>query len=444
MPAGRSLRPGCGRVVLRLRRSLASLALLTAMFATVPPIAHATGFGLSDQFANHFADPRFEALPIDYVRLVVPWDVALTDPRSADEWLSTARNLGLVPLVAFQGNAAQRCPDDPCAVPSLRAYLEAFAAFRARWPEVDEFTPWNEPNHPDQPTADAPAAAAALHDALRRACPACTVVAGDVLDSDGAKQWLGRYREALQTRPLVWSLHNYGDAAHDRPSFTGWLVHAVDEPIWITETGGIVRLRSHGQDVMPYDEQRAAAATEKALDIVRSYPSRIARAYFYEWAASPGDGFDSGLVRPDGSPRPALSIVQDALAAPGARPGCHRSRGLQRQRPAPAEPRPHADHGRCPRSLPLAAHPVPPVAVLPWVVDVDGRPKHPWPPAPACLPVLRHPSRSCAARPGDGVRRGASASEAPRRAFSDRNRCDGSPGRDRRVGLADAAHRLRR
>ena len=279
--------------------------------------SYAVQFGLSDQHAYDLADPLFAALRVDYVRLVVPWNVAITDPSAADEWLQTAAQQHLVPMVAFERASTDRCPDQPCSIPSLASYGDGFAAFRARWPEVHEFTAWNEPNHPNQPTEARPAQAAALYDELRNDCSSCLVVAGDMLDSAGMKTWFANYRSALKTTPQVWGLHNYGDTTYDRTSYTGWLAGTVSEPIWLTETGGIVHFTSGGQDVLPYDEDRAAESVRKALSIISAYPNSISRAYFYEWRADRLDSFDSGFLRPDGSSRPALAVFQRAV---GRRP----------------------------------------------------------------------------------------------------------------------------
>jgi hypothetical protein len=290
---------------------------MAAMAAGLAPAAGATDFGLSDQHQLNFLDRRFRELPIDHVRLTVPWDVALTDPTRADAWLNTAANLGLTPLVAFEHGAGDRCPAAPCRLPALAEYREAVAAFRARWPFVRELTGWNEPNHPSQPTVSDPTAAAAMHDALRRDCPTCLVVAGDTVDSASMRGWVRDYRAALTTTPAAWSLHNYGDTTYDRPSYTEWLLSQVDGPVWITETGGIARLESDGHVLLPHDEARAADSVRKALAIVRAHPDRIQRAYFYQWVAGAHEAFDSGLLRPDGSGRPSLEVVRDAL---GTRP----------------------------------------------------------------------------------------------------------------------------
>ena len=295
----------------------AAVALAAGGAVVAPSSAIATEFGLSDQHQLNFLDARFRSLPIDHVRLTVPWDAALTDPEAVGAWLRTASNLSLEPLVAFEHAAGDRCPGPPCRLPSLDEYRAAVAAFRARWPSVRELTPWNEPNHPSQPTVSAPAAAAAMHDALRRDCERCTIVAGDTVDSASMRGWIRDYRAALTTAPRAWSLHNYGDTTYERPSYTAWLIGQVDAPVWITETGGIAALKSDGRVLLPLDEERAAASVAKALAIVRAHADRIERAYFYQWVAGPDEEFDSGLLRPGGGARPSLDVVRAAL---GTRP----------------------------------------------------------------------------------------------------------------------------
>ena len=294
--------------------------LIVAM-SSVTPALGAT-FGLSDQNEGNFADSRFAALPVDHVRLVVPWDAALTEPGRTASWLASAGQRSLTPLVAFGRSRSDRCPDAPCVLPSMGEYLDAVAAFRARWPQVREFTPWNEPNHPSEPTVSSPAQAAGFHDGLRRDCATCLVVAGDTVDSASMRPWVREYRAALQTTPQAWSLHNYGDVTYDRPSYTEWLLDLVSEPVWITETGGIVRLSANGVDVLPYDESRAEASMHKALALIDAHPARIARAYVYHWRADGLSQFDSGLVRADGGSRPSFDVLRARLGdrPPGTTP----------------------------------------------------------------------------------------------------------------------------
>jgi hypothetical protein len=50
-----------------------------------------------------------------------------------------------------------------------------------------------------------------------------------------------------------------------------------------------------------------------AFKLARRFP-RIQRVYLYQWQkTNPQDRFDSGLVAPDGSERPALDVLRDHL-----------------------------------------------------------------------------------------------------------------------------------
>jgi hypothetical protein len=102
-----------------------------------------------------------------------------------------------------------------------------------------------------------------------RSCPSCTIVAGDVLDSGSYGTWLRRFLAASN--------------ASGRTTFSA-------------------------------SEAQAAAAIDRAFALAATRP-RIARMYVYEWQAFPGDTFDSGLVRPDGTARPSLAALTRNLAA---------------------------------------------------------------------------------------------------------------------------------
>lgn len=282
----------------------------------IPSTARALVVGISDQNPGPFDDRRLATLPIDHARLIVPWDAALTNPGPVDRWLRRAAARRMVPLIAFEHGAGDTCPGS-CVLPSPSAYADAFAAFRLRWPAVSEFTPWNEPNYPGQPTSDAPEQAAALHDVLRGACPTCQVIAGDMLDNAGMKSWFSAYRAALATQPLAWGIHNYGDVTYERASYTEWLLGQVTEPVWMTETGGIARVVTDGVERLPYDEDRAARSIDKVFALADAHPERIERAYLYQWRADTGANFDAGLVSPDDSSRPSLERV---VARLGLRP----------------------------------------------------------------------------------------------------------------------------
>jgi len=294
-------------------RLLVPLALLAA--AALPAAARAAVVGISDQDPASFADARLGALHLGYARLVVPYDAATSEPARVQAWLAAVAAAGLRPHVAFQHAAGTRCPELPCSAPSRAAYGAAVRRFVARFPQVRTYTTWNEANHVSQPTASRPELVAGYYGQLRAACPGCTVVAGDVLDSGAFVRWIERFRAATTPSPRLWGLHNYSDVTYGRTSGTDAMLAAVPGRLWIEETGGIVTLRdAAGRVTLATDEARAARAVARAFAIARTRP-RIARLYVYQWRADATDRFDSGLVRPDGTARAGLAVLASRLRA---------------------------------------------------------------------------------------------------------------------------------
>jgi hypothetical protein len=265
-------------------------------------------------------DPRFVALGMQHVRIVIPWDMYDREPLRTYGWLKKLGDAGQEPLVAFEHSAGDNCPGSPCTKPSVADYAAAFKRFHEAFPWVREYTPWNEANHSSQPTADDPARAAAYYDAVNEVCPDCTVTAADVLDDLATMQpWLAGFRAAVHGDPLLWGLHNYGDTNRFRATGTDLMLQLVPGAVWLTETGGIVRFVSNGQPVFEYDEQRAADALDQAFDLATLRAQRIPRMYLYQWKANEGSWttFDAGLVGYDWSSRPGLAVVQRRLV-PGS------------------------------------------------------------------------------------------------------------------------------
>jgi hypothetical protein len=300
-----------------VRRLAGILAATLALCGAATPAAWGGDVlvGIGDQSPDSLSDPLFKALDVNTTRIVLPWDVATKDPHALWGWAVTAQNEGLEPLLALGHSRGDACPRSPCALPSDDAYLDAFRMIRARYPWVREFTPWNEPNHASQPTAGDPAAAAHYANLMAGECPECTIVAGDMLDAPGMADYLARYKAALDFTPSAWSLHNYYDTNYFTSNGTRAFVNAVDGPVWLTESGGIVTWRSAGgQTQMPYDERRAAASVQWALDLARTYSDRVARLYVYQWRPGATDDFDAGLLRADGTTRPAYDVLLRALS----------------------------------------------------------------------------------------------------------------------------------
>src|SRR3954453_7603339 len=183
-------------------RVLVVVAVCAGALATAPRAQASWGFelGIGEQGIEMFSDPRFGALGLEHVRLVVPYDVACrpgTAQAYLDSWLAAARSAGARPLVAFASSSRI------LGLPSYRTYLGCMRAFHRRYPRVRDFNPWNEANHGSQPTLRNPRRAGGSYNALRRVCPRCNVAAGDVLDWWNMRRWVLKYKGSLRGRPRL-------------------------------------------------------------------------------------------------------------------------------------------------------------------------------------------------------------------------------------------------
>ena len=262
--------------------------------------------GIGEQNSPMFSDSRFRDLGIRHARLVVPYDAVgrRIDGEIAEVWLAEAARAGVEPFITFGHSREYRKK-----LPSVAEFRAAFRAFRARYPHVKVFAPWNEIHHVRQTTWRAPRRAAEYYNVIRKECTDCTVVAGDVLDQAGMTGYVRRYRRHLDGDPQIWGLHNYSDTNRFRTRGLRGLLRTVGGDVWLTETGGIVRLG----DSLPRDERRAARSVAFAFKLARDN-ERVKRVYFYNWtAARPRDRFDSGLMGRDGKPRPGYDMLHDEL-----------------------------------------------------------------------------------------------------------------------------------
>jgi hypothetical protein len=290
--------------------TLVAAVAAVALMCAAP--ARAVEVGIADQHAATFSEATYRALGLGYARIVVPWDVATTDPASLDAWLNAARASGARPLVSFGVDRRQRCPARPCTPPTADQYATAFTAFHARWPWVTDVGIWNEPNIDTQPTSNSPALVTRYWQAATAICPACRVVAAEVLDSTDAPSYLRAMVAAAPTAPRLWGIHPHEDANHFRSSGTRAILNAVPGEVWFTEASGLVRYTTtDGRTTYRYDEARGARALQQAFDLAGG---RVTRVYVYSWRAQRGaERFDSALLNADGSARPGLAVLRAQL-----------------------------------------------------------------------------------------------------------------------------------
>lgn len=344
---------------------------LVAALALLPAAAHARPLiGIGDQKPDMFSDPRFAWLGVHHVRLVVSWDVMSVPWERAwvDQWLAEARFDGAQPLVAFGHSwyALNRRE-----LPALGAYRRAFLAFRARYPWVRDYTPWNEANHCSQPTCHHPARAAAYYEVVRNACRGCAVTAADVLDQPNMTQWLRDLLGALPrgAQPRLWGLHNYLDANRLRSTGTRRMLRAVRGQIWFTETGGVVH-RHHYSNRIGFEEspRHAALATSWILRLADSQP-RVRRVYLYQWDVTSEDtAWDSGLIGPLGV-RPAFDVLarargRDPRKAPSGQQSSPPPAQQQQQPPQQQSSPPPQQQPPPPQQQPPPSSPPPPNCFL--------------------------------------------------------------------------------
>jgi hypothetical protein len=318
------------------RRALAGAAALVAAFACGLPAgglarapaaagAHAgprLALGISDNSTALFGDPRFRWLGVHVARLVVPWDIVRRPRELAwySAWLQAARAQRVRPLVAFNAD-----PSHPRRLPGLAAYTGAAESFMNLFPWVLDYTPWNEENHPLQPTANDPRRAAEYFNVLSSYCPSCSITAADVLDIPNMATWVRSFLRFAH-RPRLWGLHSYVDVGLGSHERTSLLLRMVRGQVWFTEAGGVVwrwerPYHSHRATYIVHPETHAALLARRLLSLAAISP-RVTRVYYYQWRvphtlrwarAHGGLSWDSGLLRPDCSARPAFFVIAQAV-----------------------------------------------------------------------------------------------------------------------------------
>ena len=273
--------------------------------------------GLSEQDARVFSQPSWQALKLKRVRYIVSWDSYKDAGQSqnAANFLNAAHAAKQDVLVMFTAHSG--CYENGkyskakvCKAPSKSAYKTAVKTFRTAYPWVKTYAPWNEANHVSQPTAKSPKKAAEYYATLRSVCGSkCKVMAADVLDQSTVKKWLTDFIRYSKNKGRIWGLHNYKDVNRRQSKGLTTVLKTVPGEVWLTETGGITTFAPD----FPTSASRAASSTKYMFTLAdrydsskRGYKSKLTRLYVYRWFGETGT-WDSGLVNPDGSARPALA-----------------------------------------------------------------------------------------------------------------------------------------
>jgi hypothetical protein len=283
--------------------------------AAMPAAASASLiFGIGDESPAMFSNPYFNGINLTVARIVVDYNTAVmrnkTELRATRAWVRAAVADKIQPMVSFVADTGTTSS----FVPSTSQYAAAIKVFVRDFPQVKTYSAWNEPDWVYRPMlANNPRLAASYYNALVKYCRGCTVAAGDLyLPAAQLGPWIRSYKRYLGARPNVWALHNYYDVRTHTTSQLRTMESLTTGPIWLTEISGVER-RGHWQ--YPNQSVTAAARDEAFLfGLPKRFP-RITRIYHYEWRGtrpSPTTGWDSGLLYPNGTPRPAYYVVARA------------------------------------------------------------------------------------------------------------------------------------
>jgi hypothetical protein len=287
-----------------MRRRLLLLVLPLA-FAAAPADA-SVKVGIADNKPDMFEDARFAALGVKHVRKSIAWDVLRDEERRArlDAWMAGARARGARVLLSFDRSHAR-----PSYNPTPKELADALRALRTRYPgQVREIATWNEPNINKQPRL-----VAQWWLALRKACPSCTVLAGELVDAKNAGSYARRVAKFAKREPTAWGLHNYVDVNRFSKTGTTAFLKQTRGQVWLTETGGVQSRQNPKFAFRGTGPQHAANATRFLFRELVGLSPRIKRVYVYHWNSVEGPlTWDSGLVGPDGE-RPSLAVVREAM-----------------------------------------------------------------------------------------------------------------------------------
>ncbi len=272
-----------------------------------------------------FSEPLWQQLHTRISRYVVPWDAVShrTELAEAKSWIRWAEAEHQQILIAFYHSEYE-----PTYMPTVAQYGHDVKKFVKLFPHIHQYEPWNEANRGDVryegEEYDSPSArtAAEYYVTLTRLCPACNIVAVDLLDQPDVSpslEYLREFQKQLRAwnvpTPTIWGLHDYSDTNRFESSRTRAILAAVPGQIWLTETGGIVKFGTDFPNVDGSGLERAAKALNYMFALAGS-SSRIKRLYIYQWSGEKASAiFDAGLTDYHHRPRPGYVVVCEHLHA---------------------------------------------------------------------------------------------------------------------------------
>ena len=333
---------------------------LTVLFALLGGLAFASpataaknrvNVGIANQNIDMFLSPAWQDLKMKRTRHIVRWNAADNPEELAriDTFVRAARAADIDVLMHLSTENFDR---DKASLPSRREYKRALEKLVERYYPmgVREWGAWNEANDRTQPTQNNPKRAAEYFIEMWRIlqdddyCGApltetCRVGALDLLDGKDSRlrgrtrSYIRRFYDRLgstyKKRARFVGLHNYSDTNRQTRGGTSNVIkevrrHTDRERIWMTETGGIVKLGTSGDftcnpndpDDVRDSEDDANRAVKWMFKLAKTYRNSVDRVYVYKWTGTSCIDevrFDSGLTRIDGSLRPSYDTVKDQL-----------------------------------------------------------------------------------------------------------------------------------
>lgn len=311
----------------RLVRTCLPIAVLAAV-ALVPASASAVTVGISDQQASTFTNPLYAPLKLKVARYIAPYDV-LSEPAEKaklDRWIHNAKLAKQTMLISFEHS---RTATKYNKAPSVATYTKALKAFKKKYGPRFDISPWNEVNvcqasgrMEGQPSkicksATGPRLVAQYYSAAKSVFAGRKIVAIDILDGfnvGGAVSYLRKFKKYVKGTPKYWGIHNYSDTNRGSTSRTSRLIKEINNKkaeVWLTETGGQLRLR--GKEA---GQAKAAQALRCMFSMPKKFP-QIERLYIYQFnGADASNDFDAGLISPDNTVREGYGVVKKRTSAP--------------------------------------------------------------------------------------------------------------------------------
>jgi hypothetical protein len=288
-----------------------------------------SGSSFSSYFTNHWATGSH----VHYARYVVQWNVmsGSGEPYGSyrqrfEEWLNDAASMGLTLDVALTNYPST--PQPSSSAEYKTRMREVLNQAIAQGHPIAYIEPWNEPNNQGNETA---VAAGHFANEANTAChevsPNCTVVAGNVEDKSGVKEYVQSYRGALNFNPVYWGVHPYYSVEYMSTSYyhnflEGLVNEGAGYRIWFTEVAA--------RRCKPGGENGEAGQASRASYLVNTLmPSAQAEhVFYYEFLLGnnghPSCGeYDGALYVPSEGdpyaqdrPRPAASYIFGNAATP--------------------------------------------------------------------------------------------------------------------------------